>query len=160
MCVQPTQKVSSWSGVEPGQRSTLTTILYVEDEAFVREATCEVLRSAGYSVLAARRAAEAVELYHECCGEVDLLLTDVVLPGESGPALAGRLRQRNPRLRALFVTGYPHQMRLLKTRDDQWLAKPFSLDSLLGHVRCLLREAVCPATPSLLMPVCGSGEPA
>jgi two-component system cell cycle sensor histidine kinase/response regulator CckA len=122
------------------------TILLVEDEAFVREVTCEVLRSAGYRVLTAKNAAEATGFFDVQCGEVELLLSDVVLPGETGRVLAGKLRRQNPRLKVLLVTGYGEQMGLLETVDgakheverEQCLAKPFSSEVLLRRVRQLL----------------------
>ena len=114
------------------------TILLVEDEAFVREVTCEVLRSAGYRVLTAKNAAEAECVYEQRRGEVDLLLTDVVLPGETGRALAGRLRRETPELKVLLVTGYAEQMGLREAKAEECLAKPFSTEALLRRVRQLL----------------------
>src|SRR5271169_2324688 len=102
------------------------TILFVEDEAFVRDVTCEVLRSAGYRVLAARNAAEAVGIYEARGGEVELLLSDVVLPGETGPAMARRLRRGHPELKVLLVTGYAEQIGVLERKQEEFLAKPFS----------------------------------
>ncbi len=92
------------------RRRGAQTILLVEDEAFVREVTCEVLRSAGYRVLTAKNATEAMQAYEVRGDEVDLLLSDVVLPGESGRVLAGKLRRENPWLKILLVTGYAEQM--------------------------------------------------
>ena len=115
-------------------REVCPTILFVEDENFVREAACEVLRNAGYSVVALRTAAEAVRVFEEVGGGVDLLLTDVVLPGEAGPALAARLRQADPGLNVLYVTGYAEQMKILETRHEKFLAKPFSSEKLLNAV--------------------------
>jgi CheY-like chemotaxis protein len=122
------------------------TILLVEDEAFVREVTCEVLRSAGYRVLTAKNAVEAVRIYNARRGGVELLLTDVVLPGETGRALAGRLRRATPELKVLLVTGYGAEMELPETKNgakqeakcDECLAKPFSSEVLLQRVRQLL----------------------
>ncbi|HSY92592.1 MAG TPA: response regulator [Candidatus Binatus sp.] len=114
------------------------TILLVEDEAFVRDVTCEVLRSAGYRVLAARNAADAVSMYEARSGEVELLLSDVVLPGETGPAMARRLRREHPELKVLFVTGYAEQMGLLEGKQEEFLAKPFSAEALLRKVRQVL----------------------
>jgi two-component system, cell cycle sensor histidine kinase and response regulator CckA len=114
------------------------TILFVEDEAFVREVTCEVLRSAGYRVLAARNVADAVGMYEARPGEVALLLSDVVLPGEMGPAMARRLRRERPELKVLFVTGYAEQMGWLEEKQDEFLAKPFSTEALLRKVRQVL----------------------
>jgi CheY-like chemotaxis protein len=114
------------------------TILLVEDEAFVRDVTCEVLRSAAYRVLAARNAADAVRMYEARPAEVELLLSDVVLPGETGPAMALRLRREHPELKVLFVTGYAEQMGLLEGKQEEFLAKPFSAEALLRKVRQVL----------------------
>lgn len=111
------------------------TILFVEDEAFVREVTCEVLRSAGYRVLTAKDAIEGVRAYEENCGEVHLLLTDVILPGETGRMLAARLKRENRRLKVLLVTGYAEQMELREEGYAQTLVKPFSAGALLRRVR-------------------------
>ena len=123
---------------EDGTCGSAQTILFVEDEAFVRDVTREVLQSAGYRVLTAKNAAEALCLYQQNSGNVDLLLSDVVLPGETGSALAGKLRRENPFLKILLVTGYAEQMGLQKTRPEELLAKPFSTETLLRRVRQLL----------------------
>ena len=116
------------------------TILFVEDEAFVREVTCEVLQSAGYGVLTATNAVEATQLYDQRKEDIKLLLTDVVLPGETGRSLAVKLKQRNPKLKILFVTGYAEQMALQETNSEECLAKPFSAEALLRRVRLLLDQ--------------------
>jgi len=86
------------------------TILIVEDEAFVRNVTAEILRSAGYRVLTARSADEALVAYREYPGAVDLLLSHMILPGETGLALTARLRREDSKLKVLFVTGYAEQL--------------------------------------------------
>ena len=116
------------------------TILVVEDEVFVREAASEVLRSAGYRVLAAKDAAEALQIFDEADPEVDLLLTDVILPGENGRCLAERLRRRSPLLPVLLATGYGEQM--AREGGEPCLAKPFSSQDLLGKVRELMATAL------------------
>jgi len=110
------------------------TILLVEDEKFVRDVTSEVLRSAGYRVLAARNAGEGLELFTESGATVDLLLADIILPGQSGGALAERLKRERPGLKVLFVTGYAEQM---KVSGDvgALLPKPFSSMMLLQAIR-------------------------
>jgi CheY-like chemotaxis protein len=155
-------EVVGWRGeVGAARVNGRETILFVEDEAFVREVTCEVLRSAGYAVLTATNAKEAMRFYDEQCGDVALLLTDVVMPGESGRELARRLRRKNPRLKVLFVTGYADQMGLRGTGSEECLAKPFSTATLLRKVRQLLdrsdfrNETKCP-----FMPACDNGSPA
>jgi CheY-like chemotaxis protein len=127
-----------WGRGAGDELAAAETILLVEDEAFVRDVTCEVLRSAGYHVLAARNAADAVRMYEARRGEVELLLSDVVLPGETGPAMARWLRREHPELKVLFVTGYAEQMGLLEGKQEEFLAKPFSTEALLRKVRQVL----------------------
>ena len=134
------------------------TILFVEDEAFVRDVTCEVLRSAGYRVLSAKNATEAIRSYDARRGEVELLLTDVVLPGETGLALAGRLRSEAPDLKVLLVTGYAEQMGRREGKHEECLAKPFSTEVLLRSVRRLLDDGgIRVAAVDLVTQACGNG---
>ena len=123
MCVQTVarlEEASGWSivGHEQGFERT-KTILLVEDEPFVREVTGEVLRAAGYRVLTAKNAKEGVSLYEAQSGEVELLLTDIILPGETGRVLAGRLRREDPTLKVLFVSGYSEQMVVSETMQEE-----------------------------------------
>lgn len=120
------------------ETSAAQTVLLVEDEAFVRGVASEVLRSAGYQVLIARDASEATRAYDAQFRAVDLLLTDVILPGENGRALAARLRRDNPRLRVLLITGYVEQMGQHSAGFEECLAKPFSVEVLLRKVRQIL----------------------
>jgi CheY-like chemotaxis protein len=119
-------------------RSEHQSILLVEDETFVREVASEVLRAAGYRVLSARSAAEAMQIYKNEF-EIDLLLTDVVLPGETGRMLADRLHRENPRLPVLLATGYAEQM--AREASEECLAKPFSSEDLLQRVQRLMEKA-------------------
>jgi|SRR5271166_3225045 len=116
------------------------TVLLVEDEAFVREVTREVLVSAGYLVLTARNSAEALEVYEHHCGEIDLLLSDVILPGDDGRILAEKLQQKNSALQVLLVTGYGEQMARLQRGRAECMAKPFSSTVLLQRVRRILDQ--------------------
>jgi CheY-like chemotaxis protein len=120
----------------------VATILFVEDEAFVREVAGEILRSAGYRVLRARTGEEAFAAYRECDGQVDLLLSDIVLPGENGRKLAERLRRENAEIKILFITGYIEEMvaRGPGKHGEEYLHKPFSAQALLQRVRRLLGE--------------------
>ena len=132
-----TRDERTWqSGAAEG--GAVGTILLVEDEGFVREVTSEVLRSAGYNVLTAKNAIEAERTYVQLWGEVDLLLTDVILPGESGSSFAGRLRLGNSRLKILLVTGYPEQIGLLEMGREECLPKPFSKRELLERVKQMI----------------------
>jgi DNA-binding response OmpR family regulator len=132
------EKFKSYSCSTDQGSEQLKTILLVEDEPFVREVTCEVLRSAGYRVLTAKNAMEGAGIYDARRGAVDLLLTDVVLPGETGRTLAGRLRRHDPGLKVLLVSGYSEQMSLSDSLQEELLGKPFSSEVLLRRVEELL----------------------
>lgn len=121
-------------GRQPSERGQ-TTILLVEDERFVREVTCEVLRAVGYTVRTAKNAAEAMQEYEACSGNVELLLTDLMLPGESGQVLASRLRRANPGLKVLLVSGYGDLMGAQDAAMEECLAKPYPTSVLLSRVR-------------------------
>ncbi len=117
------------------------TVLVVEDEDMVRHLVCRVLRVKGYRVLEAQHAEAALALTAESPEAIDLLVTDIVMPGLGGPALAAELTARRPRLRVLFMTGYaleaverPAEL----IRGSGLLEKPFSADQLARKVRDVL----------------------
>jgi two-component system cell cycle sensor histidine kinase/response regulator CckA len=119
------------------------TILLVEDEDFVRQVTSDVLAFAGYRVLCARHAAEAGRMFRQHEKEVQLLLTDVVLPGKSGHNLARDLRALQPALKTVFISGYPENevtQRALQEPGVTYLPKPFSVESLMRTVQRALAE--------------------
>jgi CheY-like chemotaxis protein len=119
------------------------TILLVEDEKFVRDVAYEILCSAGYRVLQARNAAEAVRLFRGHAKEVRVLLTDVVLPDRNGCDLAIELLLPDSGVRAIFVSGYPENLVTRKgLQRPGWfyLPKPFSAASLLRTVDQVLHK--------------------
>jgi len=127
------------SGTEMGGTET---ILLVEDEAFVREVASEVLNGAGYVVFTARNAVEALRAFRQCSGKVDLLISDIVLPGKSGHAVASELRQFSPEIRTLLISGYAEQLvvGMAGNKHTPCLAKPFSARVLLWTIRMVLDE--------------------
>lgn len=124
-----------------GWEDRVATVLLVEDEVFVRNVTREILQAAGYRVLSAGDALAANRLYDEYGPEVDLLLTDMILPGENGTELAASLWRQNPELRVLFVTGYADQIAVLNDAREEYLLKPFCGDVLLRKVGELVDAA-------------------
>ena len=121
---------------EAGRWCGPETILLVEDEAFVRKATAEVLESAGYRLVIARTAAEALEACRRCLRPVDLLLTDIVMPGMSGRDLAAEFTSLCPRARVLLMSGDAELAACEGSRyGKKYLTKPFSVRVLLSRVR-------------------------
>jgi DNA-binding response OmpR family regulator len=121
----------------------LQTILVVEDETFVCEVTCDLLRHSGYRVLHAENAADASRIFSRHFDEIDLLLCDAVLPDENGLSLAHCLRQRSPRLKVIVASGYPRSELDRKIDIDactQFLTKPFTSATLISRIRMLLTE--------------------
>ena len=114
------------------------TILVVEDEESVLGLAVRILKERGYSVLPARQAGEALDLCRAHAGTIQLLLTDVVMPGMSGPELAREVEALRPGIRILFMSGYTDSplVREAAARDGTaLLPKPFSPDELLHKVR-------------------------
>ena len=131
---------------EPSSVGGHETILLVEDDAALRSVTVEILQEAGYVVRAAAQPVEALAL---CASEgdgIDLLLTDVVMPGLSGPQLASRILSEHPGLRVLYVSGYTDEAvsrhGLPHVGALNLLQKPFSASDLLHAVRAALSEPV------------------
>ncbi len=116
-------------------------VLVVEDDAKVREIVERSLRSAGYGVVAASSGEEAVRRVEEGLHAIDLLVTDVVMPGMGGPEVARRVLERVPGVRALFVSGYTHDAigrHGVLDEGIHFLPKPFTSESLLAAVRAVL----------------------
>jgi CheY-like chemotaxis protein len=120
------------------------TILLVEDEPGVRDFAREVLESYGYTVLPAANADHAEVVVAGHAGPIDLLVSDVIMPGASGPELAERLVAARPGLKVLFVSGYTADAVLRRgvaEPGQHVLAKPFSPQALARKVREILDGA-------------------
>ncbi len=124
-------------------------ILLVEDESGVRKLACRVLRRSGYEVLEASSAEDATRLCAQRGGaDIDLLLTDVVMPGMNGAELAHMLAARYPAMRVLYMSGYAEDRLIEQTglaAGVPFMPKPFTPDSLARKVRDVLDHAA-PAT--------------
>ena len=127
------------------------TVLLVEDEPSIRGVAARVLERRGYTVIAAAHGEDAITAARAHPGNIDLLLTDVVMPGMSGSALARTLAHERPGLRVLYMSGY--------TDDDivhhgvldsgtMFLEKPFTPRILAQHVRDALDSAGEPTAPA------------
>jgi two-component system cell cycle sensor histidine kinase/response regulator CckA len=126
------------------------TVLVAEDQSEVRSVTEAILTRSGYTVLAASGGDQALQLAQVHADRIDLLLTDVVMPGMSGPDLATRLHDTRPSTRVLFASGYTDDGVVRSGILDPGFAfiqKPFTPDALLARVRDVLDQAA-ESTPS------------
>ncbi len=123
--------------VQPGTEQ----VLLVEDEEMVRSLTGRALREYGYKVLEARGGEEALRLFKAGAERIDMVVTDVAMPGMGGRELARRLRAEAPELPILFISGYTGDdvvERGLLAAGAPFLSKPFTPDALAAAVRRLL----------------------
>ena len=123
------------------------TILIVEDEPILREMARDILKDCGYHLLEASSGKEALEVWRKCATEVDLLLTDMVMPeGISGVDLAERLLADRPDLKIIFTSGYTSteiNAEFLSRSQARFLQKPYAHTTLIRTVRdCLDRIGV------------------
>jgi CheY-like chemotaxis protein len=117
------------------------TVLLVEDEPLVRMTARAWLERLGHQVLEAERPTDAFRIAAEHPGPIDLLLTDVVMPGASGRAVAERLRERHPHMRVLYMSAHAHPDLVAGgriERDATLLEKPFDLEDLEAKLATLL----------------------
>ncbi len=121
------------------------TILLVEDEQGVRGLAARVLTSAGYRVHQAANGPAAERVFERYGRSIDLMVTDVVMPGVDGPELFARLQLKAPQLKVLYMSGYADQSMVLQAgfgTQNPYLKKPFSSSDLLKHVRVALDQTV------------------
>ena len=118
------------------------TILLVEDEDVVRALARRVLERCGYTVLACANGSEAIELAERDPRPIDLLLTDVVMPGLRGPEVAARVSATRPEIQVLYMSGYADGALLgdAATDESALIEKPFAVDALARRVRDALES--------------------
>ncbi len=124
------------------------TILLAEDEAALLSVATRILQNLGYTVMGAPSAEAALDLAGRHPGQIDLLLTDVIMPGESGPVLASRLTRQRPGLKVLFMSGYAGDelgVHGVLDASVELLQKPFTAQELASRVRDALAS---PGTPA------------
>lgn len=112
------------------------TILLVEDEPFVREVTCSILESAGFEVLPTVDALDAMKAYKEGKRAIDLVMTDMGLPGRTGRLLGQDLREHSPEVMVLVTSGYgnPEYAEEVPESRTYFLAKPYSKRTLVEKI--------------------------
>jgi len=131
------------AGASSTQSGGSETVLLVEDEESVRQLVRETLESKGYKVLEADHGEAALQIAAEYSDDIDILITDVVMPGMSGRELSARLCASSPQIKVLYLSGYtedaiPHEGVL--DSGTAFLQKPFTLQLLSRKVREVLGE--------------------
>lgn len=127
------------------------TILLVEDEESVRAVARRILEKRGYRVLTARRAEDALTMEEKFTGAIDLLLTDIMMPGMNGSQLAGAMRARRPVIPVLYMSGYADKSVFGGYPLDEsqhFLHKPFTAESLTLAVRAAIELKVAHPLPT------------
>ena len=122
---------------------TTAVILVVDDDEAVRQVAARVLKRVGYQVLQAGEGAEALRVAREHNGRLDLLLTDVVMPGMNGRELGERLAEERPETRLLYMSAYTEDeviLRGVRVAEVNFVYKPFSLEGLTEAVRQVLAD--------------------
>jgi two-component system, cell cycle sensor histidine kinase and response regulator CckA len=117
------------------------TILLCEDQEQVRRVTARILTTLGYDVVVAGGGQEALLLAEACHGPIDLLLTDVVMPGMSGPSLARRLAVSHPGMKVLYLSGHTDEYIVRHHGLEPGIAllqKPFTTEILSRKIREVL----------------------
>jgi two-component system, cell cycle sensor histidine kinase and response regulator CckA len=125
-----------------GSTKRAETVLVVDDDVRILALTEEMLRVAGYRVLKTNVASEAVLIFERNAAEIDIVLSDVQMPGLTGLELAGRLRQRNPDLPIVFMTGCTEDC-----APPEALQKPFKMADLWSKISDALNGEIA-TTPA------------
>ena len=131
---------------QPASTSTRTahTVLVVDDDDAIREVTRRILIRGGYHVLTAASGPEALELAQRDAQEIDLLLTDVIMPRMLGKEVADRIRVIRPNIRILYMSGYAYPVLTSRGTLDEGITlveKPFTAPALLGKINEVLHTA-------------------
>jgi signal transduction histidine kinase/ActR/RegA family two-component response regulator len=135
---------------EPASLAEGHNVLLVEDDDVVRTLTAEILELSGFKVFSARHGADAIAISERCVEPIDLLLTDIIMPGMSGAELAHLLRAARPRMKVLYMSGYTGDEidRLgVTSPGTAFLQKPFTLEALTARVQEALAQSSGAADP-------------
>jgi DNA-binding NtrC family response regulator len=130
--------------VSPTESSARRTILVVDDEPDVLHLIETILTEEGYEVISAKSADSAIRAFERLPRRPDLLLTDVVMPGMSGPMLVDHLIGIEPDLKVLFMSGYDNRhvvKRYVVEKGFQLISKPFTVKGLRTAVDAVIKES-------------------
>ena len=120
------------------------TIIVVDDEPEIRKLVSAMVTQFGYTALTADSGDHALTMYRNLKAPLEMLITDVVAPGMSGPMLADKLSALQPDLKVLYISGYDNThvvQKYVVERGHALLAKPFTMEELRGKIADLLKPA-------------------
>jgi two-component system cell cycle sensor histidine kinase/response regulator CckA len=126
--------------VSQNGKATLQTVLVVENHPLLLKLVKGILEDAHFTVLAAPSAKKAIQIEAEFSGTIDLLLSDVTMPGVSGPDLAKKLKEQRPTMRIILMSAYPDGAMLVLNYGWHFIQKPFMPLALVGRVKHVLRS--------------------
>lgn len=135
---RPSSKELAYSSMTGTNERGYATILLAEDEALLRELGETILRHAGYRVISVHRREDLEALLQSQTNDIDVLLTDIVMPEISGQELASKVRSRWPEVRVIYTSGYPGDELKDMHRDAAFLQKPFTPAELMAKIREVL----------------------
>jgi CheY-like chemotaxis protein len=128
-------------GLFSNESGTGETILVADDEAALRHAIVEILRTTGYKVLEAESSTEALEMARQHSGKIDVLLTDIVMPGLRGPELARGVAKVHPEVQVIYMSGYAQDFPEAQLPSNStFLQKPFRFATLLEQLKLVRRR--------------------
>lgn len=131
--------------------ATAPVVLVVDDESFARLFAVQILLDAGFVVLEAGDAADALRVIHGN-RDIDVLITDIAMPGElDGWDLVGEARRFHPDLRVIVASGASDPGEVLPPGVDIFVAKPFTAGAFIGALAQLVPIGACPRIPSMTM---------
>jgi CheY-like chemotaxis protein len=132
----------------PGRKPTAVrlahgteTVLLIEDDRSLRDLLCEILEGAGYTVLVADGGAKALQIAEEYAGAIQLIVTDVIMPGLSGRQAAEKIKAARSEVEILFISGYTSEAiekHGVLAPGAKFLSKPFTTEDLLRKIRDVL----------------------
>ena len=116
------------------------TVLVVEDHVLLLKLIRDTLEDAHFTVLHANSAEKALKIEAAFKGTIDLLLSDVMMPGMSGPDLAKKLKEQRPQMRIILMSGYPDGGLLVLNYGWHFMQKPFIPRALVGRIKDVLQS--------------------
>jgi len=126
----------------PLNGETPATVLVVEDDPHILRLVQIILEEAGFEVLAASSATQAIRVESQFLRSIHLLLSDIMMPEMCGPDLAKALKQRRPEMRVMLMSGYANGAMLVLNHGWHFIQKPFVPAALIGSVTDVLHTTV------------------